>query len=124
MRSWASSLQVLETARQVASLPVSTTPVPYDEMKSQCEALVVGKQEKMSALLSLRQKPEDNNNPTERNEKLLTLATPYEKPVSVQKPYWPGRLSHSRNSLVCLLENLLFDLKNPDGFRAHAGTSS
>ncbi|KAJ6991660.1 hypothetical protein NC653_019740 [Populus alba x Populus x berolinensis] len=30
---------VLETARQVASSQVSSTPVPYDQMKSQCEAL-------------------------------------------------------------------------------------
>ncbi|CAA6660137.1 unnamed protein product [Spirodela intermedia] len=72
---------VLETARQVASLPVSTTPVPYDEMRNQCEALVVGKQQKMSALLSFQQwqEPEDDNL-TGGHEKPLTLATtPYRK---------------------------------------------
>ena len=47
--------QVLETARQVASFPVSSTPVPYDQMKSQCEALVTGKQQKMSVLQSYKQ---------------------------------------------------------------------
>ena len=46
--------QVLETARQVASFPVSTTPIPYDQMKNQCEALVTGKQQKMSVLHSFK----------------------------------------------------------------------
>ncbi|PSS35864.1 hypothetical protein CEY00_Acc00282 [Actinidia chinensis var. chinensis] len=45
---------VLETARQVASLPVSSAPVPYDQVKNQCEALVTGKQEKMSVLHSFK----------------------------------------------------------------------
>ncbi|KAK4784247.1 hypothetical protein SAY86_018615 [Trapa natans] len=45
---------VLETARQVASNPVSSTPVPYDQMKSQCEALVSGKQKKMLVLHSFK----------------------------------------------------------------------
>ncbi|MCL7046370.1 hypothetical protein MKW94_006683 [Papaver nudicaule] len=45
---------VLETARQVASSPVTTTPIPYDQMKSQCEALVMGKHQKMSVLLSFK----------------------------------------------------------------------
>lgn len=46
---------VLETARQVASFPVSSTPIPYDQMKNQCEALVTGKQQKMSVLHSFKQ---------------------------------------------------------------------
>ncbi|RXI00783.1 hypothetical protein DVH24_001017 [Malus domestica] len=46
---------VLETAREVASNPVSTTPIPYDQMKSQCEALVTGKQQKMAVLHSFKQ---------------------------------------------------------------------
>ncbi|PKA54757.1 hypothetical protein AXF42_Ash000592 [Apostasia shenzhenica] len=50
---------VLETARQATALPVPTTPVPYDEMKSQCEALVVGKQQKMSILLSFKSQREE-----------------------------------------------------------------
>ncbi|XP_027356358.1 uncharacterized protein LOC113865798 isoform X2 [Abrus precatorius] len=45
---------VLETARQVASFPISSTPVPYDQMKNQCEALVTGKQQKMSVLQSFK----------------------------------------------------------------------
>lgn len=50
--------QVLETARQVASFPVSSLPIPYDQMKSQCEALVTGKQQKMSVLQSFKHKQE------------------------------------------------------------------
>ncbi|XP_059291448.1 protein SEMI-ROLLED LEAF 2 isoform X1 [Lycium ferocissimum] len=45
---------VLETARQVASVPASSTPIPYDQVKNQCEALVTGKQHKMSALQSFK----------------------------------------------------------------------
>ncbi|KAL0884507.1 hypothetical protein Bca101_008488 [Brassica carinata] len=45
---------VSETARQVASLPVSSLPVPYDQMMNQCEALVTGKQQKMSVLRSFK----------------------------------------------------------------------
>lgn len=53
------SLQVNETARQVASSPSSIIPVPYDQMKSQCEALMNGKQEKMSVLRSFKQQQAD-----------------------------------------------------------------
>ncbi|KAF8086325.1 hypothetical protein N665_0629s0035 [Sinapis alba] len=45
---------VSETARQVASLPVSSLPVPYDQMMNQCEALMTGKQQKMSVLRSFK----------------------------------------------------------------------
>ncbi|KAI4364308.1 hypothetical protein MLD38_020418 [Melastoma candidum] len=45
---------VLETASQVTNMPVSSTPVPYDQMKNQCEALVTGKLLKMSVLHSVK----------------------------------------------------------------------
>ncbi|CAN6485446.1 unnamed protein product [Victoria cruziana] len=45
---------VLEAALQVASFAVSATPISYDQMKNQCEALVTGKQEKMSVLMSFK----------------------------------------------------------------------
>ncbi|KAG4979616.1 hypothetical protein JHK82_032869 [Glycine max] len=51
-------LSVLETARQVASFPISSTPVSYDQMKNQCEALVTGKQQKMSILHSFKHQQE------------------------------------------------------------------
>ncbi|XP_058073685.1 protein SEMI-ROLLED LEAF 2-like [Magnolia sinica] len=47
---------VLETARQVGRLSVSTYDVPYKEMASHCEALLVGKQEKMSVFMITQQK--------------------------------------------------------------------
>ncbi|MED6206006.1 hypothetical protein PIB30_022896 [Stylosanthes scabra] len=51
---------VSETARQVASFSVSSTnPLPYDQMKDICEALVNGKQEKMSVLQSFKHQSED-----------------------------------------------------------------
>jgi len=49
---------VLETAHQVASVPVSTNLVPYEQVRGQCEALVTGKQQKMSALLSFKHQQE------------------------------------------------------------------
>ncbi|KAK2631459.1 hypothetical protein EUGRSUZ_L02877 [Eucalyptus grandis] len=49
---------VLETARQVASLTISSAPTPYDQMKNQCEALVTGKQQKMSVLRSFKNQQE------------------------------------------------------------------
>lgn len=58
-------LQVLETARQVASSQVSSTPVPYDQMKSQCEALVTGKQQKMSILHSFKHQQDAKVFPSE-----------------------------------------------------------
>ena len=35
-------------------------PIPYDQMKDQCEALVTGKQQKMSVLHSFKQHQEAN----------------------------------------------------------------
>lgn len=52
---------VHETARQVANVPVPANPVPYDQMKSQCEALVMEKQQKMSVLLSLKHSRTDSH---------------------------------------------------------------
>ncbi|XP_068646363.1 protein SEMI-ROLLED LEAF 2-like isoform X2 [Aristolochia californica] len=78
---------VLETARQVASFPVSSTPVPYDQMKSQCEALVIGKQQKMSALLSLKHQSEptsDENGLTSSPEKMMELPEPHPKLVDAE----------------------------------------
>ncbi|KAG6575357.1 Protein SEMI-ROLLED LEAF 2, partial [Cucurbita argyrosperma subsp. sororia] len=64
---------VLETARQVASFPVSSAPVPYDQMKSQCEALITCKQQKMSVLHSFKHKKEDT-----KEEKAIVLSSEIE----------------------------------------------
>ncbi|KAL5986775.1 hypothetical protein ACLOJK_015108 [Asimina triloba] len=47
---------VFETAGQVGRYSVSTTDVPYKEMASHCEALLEGKEQKMSALMTGQQK--------------------------------------------------------------------
>ncbi|XP_047334332.1 protein SEMI-ROLLED LEAF 2-like [Impatiens glandulifera] len=52
---------VLETARQVASFPVSSVPVSYNQVKNQCEALVTSKQQKMSVLQNLKLHEEEEN---------------------------------------------------------------
>ncbi|MED6160367.1 hypothetical protein PIB30_050822 [Stylosanthes scabra] len=64
---------VLETARQVASVPISSAPVPYDQMKNQCEALVTGKQQKMSVLQSFKHQQES---------RALVLSSDYEIKVT------------------------------------------
>ncbi|KAG2371233.1 hypothetical protein LR48_Vigan05g205500 [Vigna angularis] len=51
---------VLETARQVASFSTPSTPLPYDQMKDQCEALEAGKQQKMSVIQSFKHQQESN----------------------------------------------------------------
>ncbi|KAJ4844645.1 hypothetical protein Tsubulata_033636 [Turnera subulata] len=62
---------VLETARQVASSQVSSAPIPYDQMKSQCEALVTGKQQKMSILHSFKHQQDAKVFPTEDEKKAV-----------------------------------------------------
>ncbi|XP_028757188.1 uncharacterized protein LOC114716365 isoform X1 [Neltuma alba] len=59
---------VLETARQVASFPMSSAIVPYDQMKNQCEALVTGKQQKMSILHSFKHQEAKAMVPSSENE--------------------------------------------------------
>ncbi|XWS09313.1 hypothetical protein CRYUN_Cryun40dG0074800 [Craigia yunnanensis] len=64
---------VLETARQVASFSVSATPIPYDQMKNQCEALVMGKQQKMSVLHSFKHQQESKGTSEETKKEVLYL---------------------------------------------------
>ncbi|XP_026429408.1 uncharacterized protein LOC113325418 isoform X1 [Papaver somniferum] len=48
---------VSETTRHVGRVSVSTTPdVPYMEMAGHCEALLMGKQQKMSSFMTVQQK--------------------------------------------------------------------
>ncbi|KAJ7976793.1 ARM repeat superfamily protein [Quillaja saponaria] len=50
---------VLETAHQVGRISVSTAPdVPYKDMAYHCETLLMGKQQKMSSLMSSQKKHE------------------------------------------------------------------
>ena len=49
-------MQVVDTAQQVGRFSVSTAPdLPYKEMASHCEALLMGKQQKMSSLMTVQQ---------------------------------------------------------------------
>ncbi|XP_020688642.1 uncharacterized protein LOC110104043 [Dendrobium catenatum] len=41
-------------------MPALSSSVPYEEMKSQCEALVIGKQQKMSVLRSFKSHRDDS----------------------------------------------------------------
>nr|DAD29704.1 TPA_asm: hypothetical protein HUJ06_031172 [Nelumbo nucifera] len=51
---------VVETSHQVGRFSASTTPgVPYKEMARHCEALLMGKQEKMSTFINAQQKQEN-----------------------------------------------------------------
>ncbi|XP_078434134.1 protein SEMI-ROLLED LEAF 2-like isoform X2 [Wolffia australiana] len=59
---------VLETSQHVATPPEPSAPVPYDEMKSQSEAVVAGKQQKISTLLTFQRSigdyPKEQGPPT------------------------------------------------------------
>ncbi|PKA47054.1 hypothetical protein AXF42_Ash011728 [Apostasia shenzhenica] len=76
---------VLETARQVGRLSVSTTPdVPFKEMANHCEALLVGKQQKLSVFIASQQKQEvllaENStkpSPYPGAEEILTGGNPF-----------------------------------------------
>ncbi|TYI61055.1 hypothetical protein E1A91_D10G146200v1 [Gossypium mustelinum] len=64
---------VLETARQVASFSVSPTPIPYEQMRSQCEALIIGKQQKMSVIHSFKHQHEAKATFEENGKEVLCL---------------------------------------------------
>ncbi|KAJ0781265.1 hypothetical protein HanPI659440_Chr06g0247331 [Helianthus annuus] len=49
---------VAETAEHVESMPNSSITLTFDEIKNQCEALVMGKQQKMSVLQSFKEQQE------------------------------------------------------------------
>lgn len=46
--------QVMETAQEVANAPLLMNPLSFDQMKDQCEALILDKQQKLAALLSFK----------------------------------------------------------------------
>lgn len=79
---------VLETTHQVGRISVSTTDMPYKEMAGHCEALLVGKQKKMSHLMSAQLRQESlinfaiKNHEDEAKEALpshvsLTVGNPF-----------------------------------------------
>jgi hypothetical protein len=46
--------QVTETTKQVVNAPLLMNPLSFDQMKDQCEALSLEKQQKLTALLSFK----------------------------------------------------------------------
>ncbi|XP_076942808.1 protein SEMI-ROLLED LEAF 2-like [Bidens hawaiensis] len=93
---------VLETARQVASLPVSSTPVSYDQVKDQCEALVTGKQQKMSVLQSFKKQQDCMTiiiSGEQETKSLITSNTKTEFPEDV-KLLTNGTNGHVHDQLI------------------------
>nr|VDD59448.1 unnamed protein product [Brassica oleracea] len=97
---------VSETARQVASLPVSSLPVPYDQMMNQCEALVTGKQQKMSVLLSFKPQATKAITFSEEDEKeeLFLLKETEETDEDDQKALTVAQVQPQGQYAFCSLE--------------------
>lgn len=82
---------VLEKAHEVGRFSVSTAPdVSYKEMTGHCEALLMGKQQKMSNLISTQQKQgslmnfSSQNHDDEANKKMITHCYDVRNPFSDQ----------------------------------------
>ncbi|XP_061367293.1 protein SEMI-ROLLED LEAF 2-like isoform X3 [Gastrolobium bilobum] len=97
---------VLETARQVASFSTSSTPLPYDQMKNQCEALVTGKQQKMSVIHSFKHQQET---------KAIILSSENEVKVS---PFPAKALEYSKGDLKLVIQEQ-FQAQDQVHFRSH-----
>ncbi|XP_027927693.1 uncharacterized protein LOC114184585 [Vigna unguiculata] len=95
---------VLETARQVASFSTSSTPLPYDQMKDQCEALEAGKQQKMSVIQSFKHQQESN---------AIVLSSENEVTVA---PIHAKALEYSKSDLKLVTQETF---KEQDGARDH-----
>ena len=77
--------QVLDTARHVASsISISTSPIPYSQMASQCEALGIGKQKEMSVVMSFKRNPDPLLLPAPEKDDLNGLIV-YEGDQGLQK---------------------------------------
>ncbi|XP_071739932.1 protein SEMI-ROLLED LEAF 2-like [Rutidosis leptorrhynchoides] len=50
---------VVETARQAENMQDSSDPLTYDQMKSQCEALLMGKRQKLCVLQSFKEQQQE-----------------------------------------------------------------
>ncbi|CAI9117370.1 OLC1v1018750C1 [Oldenlandia corymbosa var. corymbosa] len=96
---------VLETARQVASLPVSSTPIPYDQVKKECEALVNGKQQKMLALQSFKlQQEAEALLLTNENSVKSTLLSNTVPDLSGELKFTKTEKIHGQTQMICAQE--------------------
>lgn len=68
-------VQVLETAWQVGRLSVSNNcNIPFGEMAGNCEALLMGKQQKLSIFMSAQQKPDIILSGNSQNQNEVTIS--------------------------------------------------
>ncbi|KAA8518182.1 hypothetical protein F0562_015656 [Nyssa sinensis] len=94
---------VLETAHQVARFSVSTAPdVSYKEMAGHCEALLMGKQKKMSHLMSTQQRQEKmlsrpSQNNDEEDKTVASCARVDEAIQRIGKPFLDQNLTANPN---------------------------
>lgn len=107
---------MLETTHQVGRISVSTADMPYKEMAGHCEALLVGKQKKMSHLMSAQLRQESlinfsiTNHENEVNEVLpsrVDAGSLMVLPCS-SKPF-----SCAHSCLIRSLTHLFVQLKYP-----------
>ncbi|KAJ8755491.1 hypothetical protein K2173_019289 [Erythroxylum novogranatense] len=96
---------VSETARQVASSQVPSTLVPYDQMKSQCEALMTGKQQKMSMLYSFKHQHETRVFPSEcENRGTSKFDEKLEPSEGHPKSIYGGKITTPNQLALCSLD--------------------
>ncbi|TYH55541.1 hypothetical protein ES332_D09G241900v1 [Gossypium tomentosum] len=111
----------LETARQVVSFSVSPAPIPYDQVKSQCEASVMGKQQKMSILHHFKHQQEASATSEEIENEILYLPSEKAESNNVQ-----GHISGQ--IALCSQEHMQHSFRLPpsspyDKFLKAAGSS-
>ncbi|KAK4798786.1 hypothetical protein SAY86_031112 [Trapa natans] len=96
---------VLETAHQVGRMSVSTAPdVPYKDMARHCEALLVGKQQKMLNLVSIPQRQESLMTiPLQNDSSLYPVHTDFHRSVNRSHDCTPSRRSPSKLSPLLII---------------------
>lgn len=101
---------VSETTHQVGRFSVSTPPdLSYIEMAGHCEALLAGKQKKMSALLSSQQRQETEIRLSAHNNDQANQMPSYFKIQQTRNPFLDQNLDYtpqvpSANSVACATE--------------------
>ncbi|GJS76902.1 protein semi-rolled leaf 2 isoform X1 [Tanacetum coccineum] len=97
---------VEETAYHDENMTNSSMPVTYDEMKNQCEALMMGKQKKMSVLQSFKEKQEAMaTKASGGHEKLTPLISNNQLELpEVEAKSWTSDEAQVRNRMTSLNE--------------------
>lgn len=92
-------------ARKVTSFPVSTGPIPYEQMKNQCEALVTGNLRKMSVFLSFKQQQEPMYIGSPKGNEKISAFSHEVKYKNLLGGGYPPLKSHNSCSLATLFPN-------------------